>query len=655
MKLKRIGRVLVCLLLVCALVVNASPIKAKASVVGATAAITAASTVLTPAGLVIGATFVALGLAAAANPEGFQNMVDAGVSALESAGTWVKDGMVELLRTVDADGNASYYVYSGLMEDTRIWAYSTGAVIRKEIIGSGSSVDTSVRIPFHNGSYAVCNLPCQVVKYCGYSDTASGAVWVHYGLGMVITPEALFTERFTLYDSSGSVKGGDTSINTRTFNGETLYFLHYQESYCAESYAEAQSFASSLSGFVNLGYNLSSYSGANVVAVLGSGLTATEEITSSYGDSIVLENIPSVPVDGTSARQWSENYTDNGLKIIQGGSGNNNNDGKWFWPLALTLTAAELYAMSQADEWSGRTPQEFDDYTTQTEFEILSQPEVEFGQGIEIKPVTSPTPDSGGGSDPTEPGDDEDPGENTEPTTPPGGSPEFPGTDNPDTGGDGEAGSDTGSQTDYTSWFERLIKGIEEIPSKFADWFNNIISKLERIIEGITTLGEQIGHGLQTLGQTIIDGVRNVLSSLFSPSENYLENKVQELKAKHYNLAQFTELGENLRTFFAGLGTKPPIIYIDLGAATGSLLWGGRQIFLDLTWYAEYKPKMDFILGGIIWLWLAWRIFLAIPGIISGMPGTPGAPDVTIGTGYIPPIPGQQALPSGEKKRRYRK
>ena len=79
-----------------------------------------------------------------------------------------------------------------------------------------------------------------------------------------------------------------------------------------------------------------------------------------------------------------------------------------------------------------------------------------------------------------------------------------------------------------------------------------------------------------------------------------------------------------LKLFFTGLGSKPPIIWIDLSAATGSCLWGGRQIFMDLTWYADYKPKMDAILGAIIWLWLAWRVFLSVPGIINGASGVWG-------------------------------
>ena len=38
----------------------------------------------------------------------------------------------------------------------------------------------------------------------------------------------------------------------------------------------------------------------------------------------------------------------------------------------------------------------------------------------------------------------------------------------------------------------------------------------------------------------------------------------------------------------------------------------------------DYKPKMDAILGAIIWLWLAWRVFLSVPGIINGASGVWG-------------------------------
>ena len=68
----------------------------RAEATGLEAAIPAAgSLIVTPAGVVVGATLIALGLYAAADPEGFENIKNAAADALEAAGTWIKDGTVE--------------------------------------------------------------------------------------------------------------------------------------------------------------------------------------------------------------------------------------------------------------------------------------------------------------------------------------------------------------------------------------------------------------------------------------------------------------------------------------------------------------------------------------------------------------------------------
>ena len=135
------------------------------------------------------------------------------------------------------------------------------------------------------------------------------------------------------------------------------------------------------------------------------------------------------------------------------------NNGKWFWPIALPLTAASLYAMSQADEWSGETPQEFDQYTKNTEFEILDRPEFGEYQSIVIQPVTSPSPDPGGdpdiggNPDPTAPGEpspDTDPEPDPEPVPDPSTDPDVDPDTNPDAGGNGSQNPEPPGVSDYT-------------------------------------------------------------------------------------------------------------------------------------------------------------------------------------------------------------
>lgn len=123
----------------------------------------------------------------------------------------------------------------------------------------------------------------------------------------------------------------------------------------------------------------------------------------------------------------------------------------------------------------------------------------------------------------------------------------------------------------------------------------------------------------------LINALKTVFTDLFVPSESFLQTSVDSLFGKYPFLQYFTTLGDSLLSFFKGLGSKPPIIYIDLGAAEGSYAIGGKVAFIDLTWYSRYKPTMDAVLGGFLWLWFSWRLYLAAPGIISGVSGAVGS------------------------------
>lgn len=71
----------------------------------------------------------------------------------------------------------------------------------------------------------------------------------------------------------------------------------------------------------------------------------------------------------------------------------------------------------------------------------------------------------------------------------------------------------------------------------------------------------------------------------------------------------------------ANISTEPPVIYIHLGDTEGSYNIGGTVPFLDLRWYARYKPTVDTLISAFLWICFVWRMLLKLPGIISGMPG----------------------------------
>jgi len=579
MNFKRICRSLMCLLLACCLLFNVFLQKAEATGAGLVAApITGVATVTVTAPMVIGASLIALGIAYGTNDD-FQLLVDTAVSA---AGDWVKDGTVELLQTVNSAGETTYYVAGEMMEDLRGWVFDTRVVSSSHSCPSGTDLTFSELFDY-----------CAAQPYAFISyEESTGYYWMGFStVPFIINGRTLVTT------------DGSKFMSLRTFGtGSAL---------------DTSDFKLTSNIYGNLTYSF-----------FGTG--TDESYSTSY--DLTLGSLPSQSTDltdGTSARAWSEAMTNNGLKVIEGGGSDpeppDENNGKWFWPLALTLTAGELYLLSQADEWSGKTPQEFDDYSTKTEYEIVSRPEVEFGYSIEIAPASGG--ETGGDS----------------------------GGESGDSSGDVGSGGD-----DETKWFQRIITGIEELPSKFGSWFTDLKTSIEEIPTKFATWFEKIITWLETIWETLLEIpstiaslFENLLSKLFAPAPDFIANKVEVLKSKYPYLDTFLDLGTNLKGFFMNLGSKPPIIYIDLGSATGSYLFGGKAVFVDLTWYSQYKGIMDSIIGAFIWLWLAWRVFLSIPGIIQGESGTWGQKqnDIGMGTTAPPIIFTQKELPSGKRSR----
>ena len=105
-----------------------------------------------------------------------------------------------------------------------------------------------------------------------------------------------------------------------------------------------------------------------------------------------------------------------------------------------------------------------------------------------------------------------------------------------------------------------------------------------------------------------------------------MNNKFQVLTDTFTYLEPIISLGDTFKAYLSGVNPTPPVIWIDLGASQWHSL-GGRVKFIDLTWYAQYKPTVDGILGAFLWLCLLWRLFQAAPGIVQGASGFFGNAD----------------------------
>ena len=417
----RLFRACVCLILVCCVLVLNSPIHVHASAGGLVAAkIVEASTVSCNPYVIGAACLIALGVWAAAETGAFENLNRNVTNWLMTQNFTNSRGEFDILQTVNELGEKTFYVAGDMLESVRGWLFESGTISVSSFPFEGSD---SVAACFA-GRYAYSlSFPYHFLAYqgnfgrwiCGYSSSAP----------------------FT-FSVDSPVTG---SMTVRLTSGGSFHYFKSDVSTYTES-----SPGSSTSGVGSITfYDSSVYS---------------PDLSVSTAYDLSLGNVPLFYIDGTSALEWAPEYANRQLRVINTGGGNNpDGDGdpnwKWYMPLALGSMAA-LLTQVQSDQWSGVTPEEFSEYDTIQDFEILDKPEIDDFVYIEIQPITQPEvnpdpyPDPGSNPDEdptTAPGTGTDPG--TDPGTNPGTGTD-PGTDpgtNPGTGTDPGSGTDPGGNS----------------------------------------------------------------------------------------------------------------------------------------------------------------------------------------------------------------
>ena len=208
------------------------------------------------------------------------------------------------------------------------------------------------------------------------------------------------------------------------------------------------------------------------------------------------------------------------------------------------------------------------------------------------------------------------------------------------------------------SVIQKIISGEITLPQALSGALSEIISHISTIagagIDAIPHTLSDIFSWCVSLPQTLADLFTTVivepllagLSYLFIPSEGFLADRVDALRAKFGFADGVIGALEVLVAMFNDLDPEPPVIWIDLGASRGSFDIGGKVKFVDMTWYAEYKPTVDQILSAFLWLWFVWRLALSLPGIISGTTGMWGDPNTNVDWPLSPLPSFQDQLPS---------
>ena len=173
-------------------------------------------------------------------------------------------------------------------------------------------------------------------------------------------------------------------------------------------------------------------------------------------------------------------------------------------------------------------------------------------------------------------------------------SPDSGESNDPTTGTDTEPGTGSDPSVSSTPW-ETFKKWISE------GW--------QSIIQAIPT------------PEAIAKALGNVIKSIFVSDADFISEKWNAIRSRFDFADSISSSGELILDVLKGIDPEPPVIYVDLGDTEGSYYFGGQVAFLDLRWYERYKPTGDAIISAFLWLAFAWRLFLKLPGIISGLPG----------------------------------
>lgn len=130
---------------------------------------------------------------------------------------------------------------------------------------------------------------------------------------------------------------------------------------------------------------------------------------------------------------------------------------------------------------------------------------------------------------------------------------------------------------------------------------------------------------------SIVDGIKNVLVEVFIPSDDFLDNKINSLRERFSFADSIIGTANILFDFFkTQTFNTPPKLDINLKTANSKYDYGSSALALDMSWYTPYKPSVDIILSGFLWVVFIWNTFKDLAGIISGVGSTAVSTDIAM-------------------------
>ena len=167
-------------------------------------------------------------------------------------------------------------------------------------------------------------------------------------------------------------------------------------------------------------------------------------------------------------------------------------------------------------------------------------------------------------------------------------------------------------------WLGDIKDAIFLIPAAIGEIVGDIADLISPLWDTLFEWLGKILNAIISLPQTIADLILSGLEKLFVPDLADVQTELGVIETK------FGWIGNLYNAFKTNLtslnpDSEPPVIYIDFTKSESSkYVPVGKQLAIDFSWYAKYKPAGDKIVSAFMWIGYLWFTFKRLPDIISG-------------------------------------
>jgi hypothetical protein len=170
---------------------------------------------------------------------------------------------------------------------------------------------------------------------------------------------------------------------------------------------------------------------------------------------------------------------------------------------------------------------------------------------------------------------------------------------------------------------DELTDAVIALPDTVADALADAIATPDVSVTLNPSYDITVANDFTGLGSIISSAIESALTKCLVPNQAATIHKIGEIQGYFVFTEDISNAVGGLIGNFKSIQPSP-YLKIPIGKPKSRKYnYGtGNYIIIDISWYAEYKALGDKIILAIAWAFFLWRIFLKLPGIISGSEGS---------------------------------